>query len=147
MESPPYVVTVVSSLKRENCSAELTREVYMINSEGEREAIPPQQDQDQPIRLLGQYIIPSGRLEKMCTLLHTTADQLLAGLRKRPSTDKVTRACVQLVMVPALTYKAQGLAMPHQEVEEIDQKIARVLRYKCGLPAQFPTAHAPRKGL
>ena len=89
MESPPYGVTIVSSLKRENCSAEPTREVYMTNSEGEREAIPPQQDQDQPIRLLGQYIIPSGRLEKMCTLLHTTADQLLAGLRKRPSTDKV----------------------------------------------------------
>ena len=43
-------------------------------------------------------------------------------------------------MVSVLTYKAQGLAMPRQEVQELDRKIARVFRHKCGLPAQFPTA-------
>ncbi|KAJ2789160.1 hypothetical protein H4R21_006813, partial [Coemansia helicoidea] len=114
---------------------------------GEEAPITQVAGPDTPVRILGQYLTPRGRVEHLAKFLAEAAEDLVAPFERRWLTDRQAQYLYRAVLCPTLAYKVQGLPLTAEEVTSIAAPMMRFVKHKFGVPRTTPSAffHA-RKG-
>ena len=94
----------------------------------------------QPLRVLGMYTVPNGDHEPMVQMCKDQTALQAKRLRSRAMTDKMALFVVRAAMMPALTYKMQGHAFTHQQIDQIAMPLMQALKHACGLPISIPSS-------
>ncbi|KAJ2014536.1 hypothetical protein GGI06_003529, partial [Coemansia sp. S85] len=94
--------------------------------------------ESEPVRILGQYIVPDGHRASLINFLKSTAQMMAAEFERKWITDRQTQYMFRVVLIPVLAYKMQGVVLSENEITSIQALLISTVKHKFGVPSTTP---------
>ncbi|KAJ2766441.1 hypothetical protein GGI18_006000, partial [Coemansia linderi] len=94
--------------------------------------------ESEPVRILGQYIVPDGHRASLINFLKSTAQTMAAEFERKWITDRQTQYMFRAVLIPVLAYKMQGVVLSENEITSIQAPLISMVKHKFGVPSTTP---------
>ena len=95
-------------------------------------------DNNEPLRILGNYLIPNRNTSSLINMVKETTKNIIKIYKNRYLSDKLIIYIVRVVIIPIIEYKLTGHILTISEVQSISSIYLKLLKHGLKLPSTFP---------